>query len=325
MYFFILILQSENKLNNVIVNEQLKGNTSNQLNLPKPQFTIDGITINQFENKEETNKNILSFDKVFNYLKSDNAFQFSYKRVPSHYSDFSDFIIPCGCIISPLIPLRTTPPELKRDPVLCSNCKGCVNLHTQINEKGQYICSFCGKVSKSAYSEELNNETIKNNELMSNYPEFSHHIIDYVAKRDFHLNSFDDEPNIKYTGSNNKTVIFLIDGNLSRNELNEIGESINKYLYLIDDDVNIGLIVYDHTVSIYEVGNEDFVSCETFSGKNAPNEHIKQLLADHQRTLTENNGDFLPPNYIAKKTIKTILQSLPGGVDLKNRKLYIIK
>lgn len=202
-----------------------------------------------------------------------------------------------------------------------------MNLYSAIDEDGYYTCTFCGKKSKQIYSEELTKETMKNKEIISEYPELLSSIVDYITPRDFHINNNyiieDNNNNILRFNNNNNSIIFLIDGNLCENELKDISIVIDKYLNtVVDKDINIGLIVYDSNVNIYEVGNNGFVSCECYNGKNTPNEDIKQLLANHQRTLKEDSGDFLPPNYVACKTMKRILDTIPGGIDIKNRRLY---
>lgn len=202
-----------------------------------------------------------------------------------------------------------------------------MNLYSTIDEEGYYTCTFCGKKSKQIYSEELTKETMKNKEIINEYAELLNSIVDYITPRDFHINSNninEDSSNILRFKNNNKSIIFLIDGNLCENELKDISVIIDKYLNtVVDKDINIGLIVYDSNVNIYEIGNNGFVSCECYNGKNTPNEDIKQLLANHQRTLKEDSGDFLPPNYVACKTMKRILDTIPGGIDIKNRRLYI--
>ena len=127
-----------------------------------------------------------------------------------------------------------------------------------------------------------------------------------------------DSPIVDYALSSNSargtpstnSAIFLIDGT-------DPAQSAACVLGAIDhlpDTVNIGLVLFDRGVKIYEVGRDGVSAC-VFDGSRPPDERDFAILHEHERDPRYAGGEFLLPLHVCKPFLRRTLEAiqLHGG------------
>jgi hypothetical protein len=206
-------------------------------------------------------------DRVVRYRSGDGA-QFSSKKCPSAPGLETSCELPFGYVWTPMAPCskeNVTVVDCKGEalpPVLCLSCLTYINKFAKLDaEKNVWECPLCGSDENV-----LEPSLIQQGGPLSSA--LSTPIVEY--RQQLHMGEYEGE-------FPSRTYILVLDTNLSREEANAVGLAVEAVCTPREGEiVKLGLIVFDKSVAMYQLGLSGMASADLCTTKQAnSDEHLQ--------------------------------------------------
>eukprot|EP01130_Rhizamoeba_saxonica_P003457 TRINITY_DN1463_c0_g1_i2.p1 TRINITY_DN1463_c0_g1~~TRINITY_DN1463_c0_g1_i2.p1 ORF type:complete len:696 (-),score=124.12 TRINITY_DN1463_c0_g1_i2:78-2165(-) len=192
--------------------------------------------------------------------------------------------IPFGLFAQPWGPLTNHPPRIQGSfPNRCKSCLAFINRYCKFDlPKNSWKCVFCKEKNIDANLKEKLND-------------YTNQIYEYVSG-DTGILSESSLPGI----------VFVVDGNLNKLELEGVKNSMKKALEIYGCSSRIGIISYTNVIHIYKSALNNIVSSYAINGKYSPDiDTINPILNNiHQYIIPidqfHKNIDFILDTIISK-------------------------
>jgi Sec23/Sec24 zinc finger/Sec23/Sec24 trunk domain len=226
--------------------------------------------------------------------RSGDGCQFSSKKAPGGVGMDKCCELPFGFVWTPLAPCSEGTISVvdcmgeALPPVLCISCLSYINMYSKMDPvNNTWECPLCGSNENVLDPSLIQQGGVLSSALATPIVEF---------RQQFRLA---DSANPKITS---QTYILVLDSNLNREEANAVGNAVQAIVCAPKENdstqIRIGLIVFDKSVAMYQLGISGMASADVCT--------IKQANSDEH--LANRRSQILSRPYLA--TIK------PGGDDM---------
>ncbi|KAJ5077891.1 protein transport protein sec23 [Anaeramoeba ignava] len=255
---------------------------------------------------------------IFQTQEDLTGIRFSWNIFPNSKQENARFVIPVGCLYTPLKPIN----DLRKpnyNPVKCQKCNAILNPYTTIDFQSKiWVCPFCYQRNK--LPETYNSITEQNLpiELIQSFQ-----TIEYQLQ---------EQPSLP------PAIIFLIDVACDEEELASLKDSLMKTLSLIPENYLVGIITFGATIEIYDLSFMDFPKSvmirgartlsdlqiksflglknygqnfqnQNFQNQNFQNQNFQNQIISQKDTI-DGVTKFLQPLSECELTLSTIIQEL---------------
>ena len=170
-------------------------------------------------------------------------------------------------------------------PVLCLTCLAYINLYATFNEStGIWICPICGEENvapEGIFLSENDRHSQLSSALVSPIVEYRQRVND--------ASSFDG-------AMDSRSYVLVLDGNLPCDEVKSVVMAMQKLLLKEAHGgirVQLGLVIYDQTVSVYQLGLTGMASADMYPPLQNDLEEFDEEVLIQRRKRMENRSYFV--------------------------------
>jgi hypothetical protein len=240
---------------------------------------------------------------------------------------------------SPL-PLPTITPPIV--PILCIKCLAYLNMYATLDlpivdvddadtnvdnsnnnnnniGSGTWTCALCHHVNHLTPDQQSQLQSQSRQNAAAADVIMSHPVVEYQERSsDMNIKQQDDS-------SSCSSMIFVVDRNLLQEEFLSIRDTLRDVLLLqgqgVDnnnlrdnDNLHVGLIVFDETVSIYQLGLQGIASCDVFPYITLDEEDLDYMLSGNKENNNTTRSQETTSTTIPKHTLNmdTLLSTYPN-------------
>mmetsp|Transcript_26598 Transcript_26598/g.44462 ORF Transcript_26598/g.44462 Transcript_26598/m.44462 type:complete len:757 (+) Transcript_26598:112-2382(+) len=197
----------------------------------------------------------------FHSVEETDGIRFSWNVWPSSRLEATRVVVPFGAMYTPLKRIENLP-VLNYEPVMCKGnaCHAVLNPFCRNDFRGKiWICPFCYQRNHyPAHYADISENNLPA-ELIPNYT-----TIEYELPR---------------SAAGPPVFLFVVDTNLSDDELQALKDSLTMSLQLLPPNSLVGLITFGTTVQVHELGFTDCSKSYVFRGtKEVSAQQVQDLL-----------------------------------------------
>jgi len=198
-----------------------------------------------------------------------DGIRFSWNVWPCSRLEATRFVVPMGCLYTPLKQIAHMPPALEYDPIRCKACAAVLNPYCDVDFHSKlWTCPYC--MSRNHFPPHYA-ENISETQLPAE-------LIPQYSTVEYELPGRDTGPPV---------FVFILDTCVGDEELDELKDSIQQTLNLLPEQALVGLVTFGTMVHIHEIGFQECPKSYVFKGsKDIPAADVKELLG-----LTPGGGD----------------------------------
>jgi hypothetical protein len=201
---------------------------------------------------------------------------FSSLSVLNSKREFERFELPLGFVLQPAALLNPPPPLARRSPIRCSACTSYLNAFCRVETRGadglvvapseqRWRCPFCGEVNLNRGDVDLGSA--------ESAPEVQRRVVEFL------------DPCALDTAHLRVPYLFVVDGNAPQQLLQSLRRSLAAVLADLPPASLVGLVVFTHNVSVYDMGAASAAACNTIPGKDSPQWADVDFLFEHAGML----------------------------------------
>ncbi|CAN4116543.1 unnamed protein product [Withania somnifera] len=232
-------------------------------------------------------------------LEAIEGLRWSWNSWPVSKSESSSLIIPLSIMCTPLMHFNELP-ILHYDPLICTQCDAVLNPYARVDYQSRiWICPFCYRKNPFPKTYLGSNENNIPAELFPTYSTVEYHL----GKKGLSQNSssslnFGNNASLltkvaSFSSSSSgldwggygvgPAFVFVVDVCTVEEELRVVKNEILHVIAQLPENALVGLLVFDSTVRVYDLGFGECCRVVMFHGeRELSSEQTKQLLGIHR-------------------------------------------